>query len=166
MVNAWIAAAVMGVAAPLAAQDAADRAAIGALIAAEDAAWEKGDADAFGARTLPDVAFTNIVGMHTIGRVPFVAQHRRILSTIYKGSRVSQRVTEIQFPAPGVAIVHSLTRLTGYAEAPPGAQPIGGALRTRLQQVLVKKPDGWWVASFHNVVIQPGFLPKDADAAR
>jgi hypothetical protein len=39
------------------------RAEITALVAAEEAAWNKGSAEAFAERALPDIVFTNIFGM-------------------------------------------------------------------------------------------------------
>jgi uncharacterized protein (TIGR02246 family) len=64
----------------------ATRSEIAALVAAEEAAWNRGSAEAFADRALPDIVFTNIFGMFSVGKAPFVAQHARIFSTIYKGS--------------------------------------------------------------------------------
>jgi uncharacterized protein (TIGR02246 family) len=133
----------------------ADRAAIEALIAAEDAAWNAGDAAAFCAHALPDVLFTNIVGMHTVGRRPFEAQHARIFSTIYKGSTLRQSSLEVLFVRPDVVIVDTVTAVSGFHGLPPGVQAVDGVLRTRLEQVFVKNDGQWRVASFHNVPINP-----------
>jgi hypothetical protein len=32
---------------------------------------------------------------------------------------------------------------------------IDGAIHARLEQVLMRLKDGWWVASFHNVAVNP-----------
>ena len=133
----------------------ADRAAIIALLAAQDTAWAAGDAAAFGARCLPDVVFTNVVGMFSVGKVPFDAQHAHIFATIYKGSRLTQEVANIVLPTPDVAVVDTLTAVTGAMHLPPGAQLIDGALRTRLEQVLVRHAGEWWVQAFHNVPVNP-----------
>ncbi len=131
------------------------RAAIQKVIDAEDAAWEAGDATAFCDAALPDVVFTNIIGMFSVGIEPMKAQHARIFSTIYKGSKVSQTITNVKWVRPDVAIVDTLTSVTGFNQLPPGAEPIGGALRTRLEQVMVFEGGRWRVASFHNVTINP-----------
>ena len=133
----------------------ATRQAITTLIAQEDEAWNKGDAAGFAARVLPDVVFTNVVGMFTVGKAPFLAQHERIFGSIYKGSVNHQSVQHITLIKPDVAIVDTLAVLSGAHAVPPGIEPIDGAIHARLEQVLVKKDDGWWVAAFHNVAVNP-----------
>lgn len=123
------------------------------LIAGEDEAWNKGDATGFTARGLPDVVFTNIVGMFSVGKAPFLAQHERIFSTIYKGSTIHQAIQHVIFLKPDIAIVDTLAELTGFQHAPPGIETIDGAIHARLEQVLVRHKDGWWIASFHNVAV-------------
>jgi uncharacterized protein (TIGR02246 family) len=131
---------------------------IGSLIAAEDDAWNRGEAAAFAARALPDIVFTNIVGMFSVGKSPFVVQHERIFSTIYKGSTCRQSIQHITLLKPDVAIVDTLAVLTGFTHTPPGIGTIDGAIHARLEQVLVRLNDGWWVASFHNVAVNPAAL--------
>ena len=131
---------------------------IAALVGAEDEAWNRGSAEAFGARVLPDVLFTNVMGMFSVGKAPFVAQHERIFSTIYKGSSSHQDIQHITLLKPDVAIVDTLAILTGAQHAPPGVQLIDGAIHARLEQVLIRRPDGWWVASFHNVAVNPAVV--------
>lgn len=132
-----------------------DRAAILAILAAQDAAWCAGDVAAFGARCLPDVVFTNVVGVFSVGKAPFDAQHEHIFATIYKGSRLTQELVHIVLPTSDVAVVDTLTAVSGAAHLPPGAQAIDGAFRTRLEQVMVRGDGGWWVQSFHNVPVNP-----------
>jgi len=131
------------------------RSEIAALIAAEDEAWNHGSAEGFAARVSPEVVFTNIVGMFSVGKAPFVAQHAHIFSTIYKGSTVHQGIQHITFVKPDVAIVDTLAVVQGALHTPPGIQRISGDIHTRLEQVLVRRSDGWWVASFHNVAVNP-----------
>ena len=128
--------------------------------AAEAAAWNRGSAAEFADRALPDISFTNIFGMFSVGNGPFVAQHERIFSTIYKGSTNHLQIEHITLVKPDVAIVDILTVVTGAQHPPPGVQFIDGALRSRLQQVLVRQADGWWLASFHNVAVNPAYPPK------
>ena len=128
-------------------------AAILAVIEAEDAAWKAGDAEAFCAAATPDVVFTNIVGMFSVGHAPMVAQHARIFATIYKGSVVKQTVTNVAMVRPDVAIVDTMTAVSGFKSLPPGSEAIDGVLKTRLEQVMVMEAGRWRVASFHNVTI-------------
>jgi uncharacterized protein (TIGR02246 family) len=134
-----------------------DRAAIEAVLTRQSAAWVTGDADAFAADAQDGVLFTNVVGMFSIGRAPFIAQHKHIFSTIYKGSRMEQEIVAITLVRPDVAIVDTLTKLMDAPHRPPGIELIDGAVRSRLEQVMVKDGNEWKVASFHNVAVNPAF---------
>jgi uncharacterized protein (TIGR02246 family) len=131
------------------------RSEIAALIAAEDKAWNQGSAEGFAARVSPEVVFTNVVGMFSVGKAPFVAQHEHIFSTIYKGSTIHQDIQHVTFVKPDVAIADTLAVVKDALHTPPGIERIDGAIHTRLEQVLVRQSDGWWVASFHNVAVNP-----------
>ena len=135
----------------------ADKAAIEAILARQSAAWRAGDAAAFGADVSDGVLFTNVVGMFSIGRAPFHAQHERIFATIYKGSTMDQQLVAITLVRPDVAIVDTLTRVANAPHRPPGIELIDGAVRSRLEQVMVKEEGAWRVASFHNVAVHPAF---------
>jgi uncharacterized protein (TIGR02246 family) len=128
---------------------------IAALLASEDDAWNRGDAAGFAARVLPDIVFTNVLGMFSVGKAPFVSQHERIFATIYQGSIIRQSVQHMTLLTPDIAIVDTLAVVTGARHAPPGVVPIDGAIHARLEQVLVRREDSWWVASFHNVAVHP-----------
>lgn len=137
---------------------AEDRASLESLIQEEDLAWTNGDAAAFAARVHPEVVFTNIVGMFSVGKGPFEAQHARIFSTMYKGSTLEQTIVHVFFVRPDIAIVDTLTKVSGFQSLPPGSEAVDGVLRTRLEQVCVRNGGEWWVASFHNVPINPAIL--------
>ena len=130
-----------------------DRIAIHAILAAQDAAWTRNDADGFAAATTDDVVFTNVVGLFTVGRAPFTRQCARIFTGRYRGSRLVQTVDHIAFVRPDVAIVNTVLSVTGYESLPPGAHSDDGVLRTRCEQVMVADAGRWQVASFHNVPV-------------
>lgn len=132
-----------------------DKAAIEAILERQAVAWAAGDAEAFAADVLVGVVFTNVVGMFSVGRAPFVGQHAKIFSTIYKGSRLTQEMVALTLVRPDVAIVDTLTQLVDALHRPPGIELIEGAVRTRLEQVMVKDEGAWKVASFHNVAVHP-----------
>jgi uncharacterized protein (TIGR02246 family) len=137
-----------------------DEAAITRILDDEGAAWLRGDADAFGAHVVPDVVFVNTVGMFSVGKHPFVAQHQGIFATIYKGSEMRQFIEKITFIGGDIAIVDTVTKLSGMEQLPTGAAAVDGALYTRLEQVMVRTGGEWSVASFHNVPIQPKFVDE------
>jgi uncharacterized protein (TIGR02246 family) len=124
-------------------------------LAVQNAAWGAGDALGFAHKVLPDVVFTNVVGLIPVGAEPFIAQHAHIFATIYKGSRLDQRLERITMATADVAIVDTLTAVTGYRHLPPGAEPVDGAFKTRLEQVLVYRDGSWWVQAFHNTPVNP-----------
>lgn len=155
-----VAIAAAGGAAAQVPMTAADQAAIVGILAAEEAAWKAGDAAAFAAATTPDVVFTNIIGYFSVGRPPFVAQHERIFATIYKGSTMTQAVEHIALVRPDVAVVDTLTTVSGFASLPPGVAAADGVLRTRLEQVMVRGDRGWSVAAFHNVPVNAAALAR------
>lgn len=135
------------------------RVAIEAVVAGETAAWNRGDAAAF-VPASDDIAFTNIIGVFTVGRAPFEAQHKRIFAGIYKGSTMTQRVEHIALVRPDVAIVETVIGVSDAAALPPGVEAADGILRTRLEQVMVRDGGRWTVAAFHNVVINARALAQ------
>ena len=71
-----------------------------AILAAEEAAWLAGDAVAFSGVATDDVVFTNVVGMFSVGRVPFAKQHAHIFKTFYRGTTMRHTVAHIAFVPP------------------------------------------------------------------
>jgi uncharacterized protein (TIGR02246 family) len=132
-----------------------DTAALRAILDEQDQAWCAGDAAAFSRSAASDIVFTNVVGLFSVGREPFEAQHRHIFATFYKGSTLRQLVERISFVRPDVAVVNTVTKVTGFGALPPVLPAQDGVLTTRLEQVLVRTNEGWQVVSFHNVVVHP-----------
>lgn len=125
------------------------------IIARQDAAWCAGDAAAFAGYVMPDVIFTNVVGMFSVGIEPFIAQHEHIFSTIYRGSTLAQQVEHLKLATADVAIVDTLTSVRGFSHLPTGAVGTDGVFHTRLQQVMVQRDGIWRVQAFHNVPVYP-----------
>ena len=145
--------------------DDSDSNAIEAINAEQVAAWNRGDAEGYGKRLLPGFLFTNIVGARYVGRDNAIALWRSIFSGIYKGVPISQHVESIVLVHQDVAILETLNSLPGGIPGLRGTFPIiNGAYLSRMQQVLVRRDNGWWVASGHNVpILQPSAatLPRD-----
>jgi uncharacterized protein (TIGR02246 family) len=138
------------------ASNAKDVAAIEALVDAESAAWNCGDARAFAARFAADGGFTNVMGMVSYGREEFESRHAHIFATIYKGSVLRQTIGKLRFIRPDVAIVDVDAGVTGYVSAPHGVRTeADGVIRAKLQMVLVKEQGEWWISAFHNVGVTP-----------
>jgi uncharacterized protein (TIGR02246 family) len=119
---------------------------IRALIATEDDSWDRGDAVAYARPVQDDCVFTNIFGQVFVGRDAFQAQHQAIFDSIYKGTRLVQKVVHLRFLRPDVVAVDSDAELTGLGREP---------LRTKLFQLFIKNEASWSVAVYHNVRVQP-----------
>ena len=138
----------------------ADQEAIARVLADQDRAWAAGDAEAYTARVLSAVSFTNVVGDYSVGKEPLLAQVRMIFSTIYKGSRTRTTLVHITKIGDDVAIVDTISQLKGFVQPAMASVVIDGATYSRLQQTMVKRGGGWWIASIHNVFIDPEFADK------
>ena len=129
---------------------------IEALVAGLTDAWNRGDAKAFSARFAADGSFTNVLGIVAYGREVFELRHSEIFSTIYEGSVLQQSIGKLRFIRPDVAVVDVDAAVSGYRRLPPGVQAgSDGVLRAKLQLVLTRENDGWWIAAFHNVDVKP-----------
>ena len=128
---------------------------LGGVLAEQDAAWTAGDAPRFSERVLPDAVFTNIFGQQFTGREAFERQHAFIFSSIYAGSRLTQTIAHARALAADVAAVDSDCEVHGAKVLPAGYASDDGVLRTKLLQVFVRRPEGWRIAAFHNVVVNP-----------
>lgn len=136
--------------------DPAAESAIRQLLDDEVNAWNSGDAVAFSKGFAADGTFTNIVGQFMVGYEGFLRQHEFVFRTLFMGTSLQQEITALQFAEPDVAIVETLTAVTGLTQPPPGALfDAAGSLRTRLLQVLVRRGDHWEIVAYHNVAVNP-----------
>lgn len=134
----------------------ADRAALEKIIADQQEAWNRGDAEAYGARALPEIVFTNILGARYVGRAAVVALWQGIFDGIYKGVPIRQRIENIVLVHPDVALIEIINSLPGDLPQLARSFPlVNGAYLSRMQQVVVRSHDEWWVASGHNVPVLP-----------
>jgi uncharacterized protein (TIGR02246 family) len=152
----WVSALSMAIvmAGCLAASGPADEATIRTLIDEEAAAWNAGDATAYSRQFAPECTFTNIYGMTFDGHDRFEKRHAESFATFFKGSTRLQTIRHLKFVTPDVAIVDIDTATTGFGRMPSGISiPPDGVLRTRLQQIFVKRGGRWWIEAYHNVAI-------------
>ncbi len=130
----------------------ADEIAIRKIIRDEVEAWNAGDAKAYSRHFGPDGTFTNIYGVVFEGHEAFEQRHAATFSTFFKGTKRQEKVRRIRFVTPDVAVVDVDTEVRGFGKMPIGVTiPADGVLRTRLQQVLVKRRSAWWIEAYHNV---------------
>lgn len=147
-----------------AAQSTPDEATIQKILQEEMSAWNKGDANGYSRHFAEDGTFTNVLGMFFTGHKIFRDRHEDLFKGPFRGTVLQQEVVSIKFVRPDVAIVETLTSVSGFPN--PGALPgihldAKGRLRSRLLQVFVKSGDDWKIAAYHNVDVKPAVtLPE------
>ena len=133
----------------------ADQAAIQGIVHEQVSAWNSGDATAYSRHFAPGGSFTNIFGMVFDGHEAFQARHAETFATFFKGSSRVENIRQIRFVTPDVAIIDIDAEVSHFGDMPPGiAISSDRVLRTRLQQVFVKRAGQWWSESYHNVAIE------------
>ena len=134
-----------------------DETAIRKIVQDEVAAWNRGDATAYSNQFANDGTFTNIRGQFFTGHEAFLKQHEVIFQGIFKNTTSQQDIVSLKFIRPDVAIVETLTSLSGMPETAPGtATDSKGRLRTRLLQVVARQGGEWKIVAYHNVDVKPG----------
>jgi uncharacterized protein (TIGR02246 family) len=113
------------------------------VIAAMSSAWERGDADAYGALFTEDASYTVFVGTVYHGRRDITESHRVLFAKFLKGTRLAVGKSHVRFYGTDTAVVTSSGDT--YKRRPP----------RKLSKVqtftLVRQPDGaWLIAAFHN----------------
>jgi uncharacterized protein (TIGR02246 family) len=137
---------------PALAQTQASEAPIRALVAAQAAAWDAGDADGYAKAVSADVSFTNLFGMVMYGKPAFLERHRQILSTFYKGTTKHHQIRKIRFVTSDVALVDIDNEVHGVKAMPPGIPvPPDGVIKTQLLEVFVRHGQTWVIEAYHNV---------------
>lgn len=121
--------------------------------------WNSGDAETCSKYIAEDCSFTNIIGAYDKGYKIFLNKHTKILKGVYLNTTMEQKIVNLQFIRPDVAIVDTLIRVSGVAKPIPLPGVYvndNGFLHTRLCQVMVKDTIGWKVVAYHNVDVKPG----------
>lgn len=135
---------------------AADETRIRQIIASQSDGWNRGSVEDYTARFKNEGVYTIIIGNTYETRAGLQDRVRGILSSIFKGSVIVQKVRSVRFLSPTVAVVDAEAEMTGFKALPAGIQGSpGGKLLTSMLQVLVKENGDWWVAAWHNVELVP-----------
>ena len=121
---------------------AADEAAIRAVEAAYDRAWDAGDVAAILRLCDADVVVIDPFGGTSVGREGM----GRLLSSLFdgagKGSTHSSEIVGVHFVTDDVALADGEATIEGFAASPAG----GESLRHRFTDVLVRGAEGWRIA--------------------
>lgn len=129
-----------------------DEAAIRQLMSELTDAWNRGDAEAFGARYRADGTFTNVNGTFHVGRDEFNQRHAEVFAGPFKQTALSLKPRLLRFISPDVAVIDVDVGLSGCGIKPPGIQADpDGTLHTCLLMVLLKEAGSWWISAYHNV---------------
>ena len=145
------------IAAPLRAEPVSDETAVRNIIANEIATWNTGDAVGYSRDFAKAGTLTNIRGQFFTGYTAFLKIHEVIFSEMFKNTTLSQDVVSLTFLRPDIALVDTLTAVSGIAPGTPGVlKDDKGRLRTRLLQVVAKQDGVWKIVSYHNVDVKPG----------
>ena len=139
-----------------AAQSPADEAAIRKIVQNEIDTWNKGDAVGYSKDFAVDGTFTNIRGQFFTGYDGYLKQHQVIFDGIFKNTTLDQRVVSLKFVRPDVAIVETLTAVSGVAQPPTGVALHEGRIRTRLMQIVAREKGVWKIVTYHNTDVKPG----------
>jgi uncharacterized protein (TIGR02246 family) len=113
----------------------------------------------FAAQFAADGGFTNVMGMVCYGQESFKERHDAIFKGVYKGSKSRFALAKLRFIRPDVAIADVDAEISEFSALPPGIRAgADGVMRSKLQMVLVKEAESWWITAFHNVAVTP--LPR------
>ncbi|MEV4410877.1 SgcJ/EcaC family oxidoreductase [Catellatospora sp. NPDC049609] len=143
----------------------ADLASIQQVLTAIVRAWDAADADAFGRAFTDDASYVTFVGTVYRGRADITESHRALFRAFTKGTRMVSETVATTFLGPDTAVV------VGRGDTVKGdRRPALSKIQT---YTLVREPDGWRVAAFHNTrrrplleTIQFRFAPGTRPAVR
>lgn len=125
-------------------EEAADRAAIGALVAAQEAAWASHDMKAFASFYHEDCIMITWTGLAWHGRDAVEQGMAAVHKTVFRNSVQRKRIDGIRFLAPDVALVHLWGTLTG------DERQSDKVVRSRNTLVLTKRDGEWKILAFQN----------------
>ncbi|GGL22498.1 SgcJ/EcaC family oxidoreductase [Nocardia jinanensis] len=120
-----------------------DRDAVCGVMASLVEAWDRNDADAYGAWFTEDATYTTFAGSHYESRADIVNSHRALFGGFLEGSKLADSFLGIRFLSPDTVVV------TGRGDTYTGDVP--DELSKVQTYTLVREADGRWrVAAFHN----------------
>ncbi|WP_194819971.1 SgcJ/EcaC family oxidoreductase [Nocardia sp. XZ_19_385] len=112
------------------------------------AAWDRNDAEAYGALFTEDASYVSFVGTVYQGRRDIVQSHRALFAKFLEGSKLADEVLDIRFYGTDVAVVN------GRGDTYKGKRP---QKLSKVQTYLLVRDAGgrWLVAAFQNTQRKP-----------
>lgn len=132
------------------ARSKADEDSIGALLVAHTEKWNLHDIDAWAEILHDDADWVHWGGGYWRGKDQIKAGTKEIHRTYYRASRMTpQRVEDLTFLAPDIALAHVRSELTGDERAP------GETFQYRKSALFTRKAGAWRIRALHNTRIRP-----------
>jgi len=125
----------------LQAKTESDKAAVNNLPKAFIAAWAKHDGHQLAQIMAPDVDFINVGGDWLQGRENFELYHTRLLSGVFKDSKLAVLDSKVRFLGPKLAVLHWSWIIKGDG----GEDKVTHAPRMGIFTMLVQKRGGDWL---------------------
>ena len=127
-----------------------DAAAIGALYQRAMDGWNMGSGAAFAAAWTDDGHLIGFDGTHLTSREDIARFHEPLLQTYLKGTRLVGHVTDVQVPAPDVAVLHARGGTIMRGASTPA--PERDSIQTL---VAVRRHEEWQLLAFQNTRVRP-----------
>jgi uncharacterized protein (TIGR02246 family) len=127
-----------------------DEAAIYALYQRAMDGWNRGSGAAFAAAWVENGHLIGFDGTHFTSRAQIAQYHEPLFQTYLKGTRLVGQVTNVEFPAPGVALIHARggTIMAGASTPTPE--------RDSIQTLVAVWREGeWQLLAFQNTRVRP-----------
>jgi uncharacterized protein (TIGR02246 family) len=132
------------------ARSKADEDSIGALLVAHTEKWNLHDIDAWAEILHDDADWVHWGGGYWRGKDEIKAGTKEIHRTYYRASRMTpQRVEDLTFLAPDIALAHVRSELTGDERAP------GETFQYRKSALFTRKAGSCRIRALHNTRIRP-----------
>lgn len=134
-------------------QSQADQDAIKALLVTHTEKWNVHDMDAWSDILHDDADWVHWGGGYWRGKQQIRDGHKEIHRTHYKATRMSpQRIEDLTFLTPTVALAHVRSELTGDERSP------GETFQYRKTILFTRKGEVWRIRALHNTRIRPGAI--------
>lgn len=127
-----------------------DEAAIRAIVADTETAFNTGDADLLVEHTARNVAAVGVTGVELTGRDAMLAGSRVTLAGPLRGQRARYEITGITFVRPDVALARKHAHAVGEA-----GEPIDVGHAMTALYVLTREAGRWWIVARQNTLVSP-----------
>ena len=140
-----------------------DEIAIHGLIDTFVVGWNDGDGQRLASVFTQEADFTAITGLHGRGREVIARGHDEILSTIYRGTKLSSSVELVDFLRPDVALINAKFFLTKN-----GQTFFPGVTHTSCGIIALRNEGAWQLVAFRNMVpfVRPAAGPVEHELAQ